>query len=128
MEMRIDRRRVLIAVAKLKIRIKPRRIDAGIHVRESLRGACNSSGECECAPATTDICGAMECGTKPDGCGGMVTCPYMCPSGMECSGNACMDTTPACDPDDCNNLCIIVDRCCTAAGECGGDYTFGGCS
>ena len=86
-------------------------------------GRCSDGAApvCECAPSEPgDVCGAMECGQKSNGCGGMVTCPYTCPNDFMCEGNSCVEE-PSCDPDDCGNSCIpfVQTRCCKGDGTCG---------
>lgn len=83
---------------------------------------------CRCKPLeAAEACGATECGQKPDGCTGTVTCPYTCPSDMMCSGNSCV-AMPACEPNNCSNACIpfVETRCCKSNGTCGCRVVIGG--
>jgi hypothetical protein len=88
--------------------------------------SCGSSNTCECVPdAPGDVCGAMECGNKPNGCGGMLTCPFTCGAMEMCTANACV-AVPQCDPDDCSGCPFLQRECCTGQDECGCESIFGG--
>jgi len=95
-----------------------------------MSGQCNDADPkvCACNPSeASEVCGAMECGMKSDGCSGMVTCGYTCPTDTMCQGNSCV-AIPMCNPDDCSNGCIpfVQVRCCKGDGTCGCRVAIGG--
>lgn len=85
---------------------------------------CDSTMHCACVPTAT--CEATECGMKPDGCGGMYTCPTMCGATQSCG----RDKKCACDDSKCpSNSCGFLQfGCCKSDGSCGCGAAFGGCN
>jgi hypothetical protein len=87
-------------------------------------GSCDDdSKRCVCAP--TAVCGANECGTKPDGCGGMLTCPTSCSATESCN----RDRVCVCDPNKCpTGACsgVLAMGCCKSDGSCGCSTLVGG--
>jgi hypothetical protein len=85
---------------------------------------CDSTMHCACVPTAT--CDAMECGVKPDGCGGMLTCPTMCGATQSCS----RDKKCVCDGSKCpsNNCGFLQGGCCKNDGTCGCGGLIGGCN
>jgi hypothetical protein len=74
------------------------------------------------------LCGNRNCGTMPDGCGGVQTCGGACPSGQSCGGggggtkmpNVCA-SGPACTPIACmaGKDCGLISDGCAAVLDCG---------
>jgi hypothetical protein len=77
------------------------------------KGSCGSPDDC-CTKAT---CGPMECGSKPDGCGGAVLCTFMCPAGATCGADNTCGCTPATCPMTCGGL--RDKACCIDSMTCG---------
>ena len=63
-------------------------------------------------------CGAYECGTLSENCGGIIDCAG-CPAGYECNGNTC---EKICNPRPCRGRCNV-----TVSDGCGKTTTCGGC-
>ena len=83
--------------------------------------SCDAMGRCACVP--TAMCGAMECGSKPDGCGNMLMCST-CPAGKRCNNSRMC----VCDERACNNNCgFLQSRCCKSDGTCGCQGLLSGC-
>jgi hypothetical protein len=77
------------------------------------KGSCGTPEEC-CTKAT---CGPMDCGSKPDGCGGMLSCTFVCPAGAACGP----DNTCGCSVASCP-LCtagLNPSACCLPDDTCG---------
>jgi hypothetical protein len=71
-----------------------------------------------CTPTTCADAGA-QCGTRSDGCGGVLSCGT-CDAGLFCSGNAC----GACQPTTC---AAQGATCGTIPDGCGGTLSCGSC-
>ncbi len=96
-------------------------------------GGGGTAGVCGCTPATMCPAG-KNCGTMPDGCGGMVRCgPDTCTgAGQTCGGGAAGPNVCGCtqSPNICMNRCgTITDNCgapvncaapCPTGTTCGG--------
>ncbi|MBN2497339.1 MAG: hypothetical protein JXR96_22300 [Deltaproteobacteria bacterium] len=90
-----------------------------------------SNGICgDCVPAS---CGANNCGSMPDGCGGTVNCGGCSDPQDDCESNVCVCNHAECSGDCCaaGQVCHS-GACCTpsCAGKCGGasDGCGGQCS
>jgi hypothetical protein len=88
-------------------------------VRVSLSGRSLCTGDhCNCTPATCASL-AKACGTWPDGCGSMVSCPA-CADGQTCTDGAC-----GCAP----TTCEVQGKVCGSISDgCGGTLMCGTCS
>jgi hypothetical protein len=78
--------------------------------------SCDSTMHCACVPTAT--CEDMECGVKPDGCGGMLTCPTMCGATQSCNRDKrCQCDASKCPSKDCGG--VLPSGCCKSDGSCG---------
>jgi hypothetical protein len=92
-------------------------------------GAARDSGVCtplSCSPVSP-IAGRY-CGVIGDGCGGMLTCPLVCPSASACAGggipNQCGTSPGSCPPrpicaQDTTLFCGIIGDGCMRPHDCG---------
>lgn len=97
---------------------------------------CQADGSCTCVPLTECPAG-KECGTISDGCGGVVTCPYVCANPTPiCADNVCGPCTAdiqcasgeICDRGQCvtgigtcaegANVCLTFDASCNGSPDC----------
>ncbi|MBN2497340.1 MAG: hypothetical protein JXR96_22305 [Deltaproteobacteria bacterium] len=96
-------------------------------------GRCN-----DCVP---DTCGANNCGSMPDGCGGTLHCGGCSDSQEDCESNVCVCNHEECGGDCCaagqvcnpGNACCTpitcgADRCGSMMNGCGSSMNCGGCS
>ncbi|MDB4971497.1 MAG: Tryptophan synthase alpha chain [Myxococcales bacterium] len=81
-----------------------------------------SSDMARCASAL--VCGNKNCGTTPDGCGGIMSCGNACTTGQQCGGggNANVCGFGVCMPKTCraDKDCGIISDGCAATLDCGG--------
>lgn len=91
---------------------------------DCMSDACESD-QCTCVPL--EDCGANECGEKPDGCGGMVTCSLTCAATEACQANTCV-TVPMCVVATCPACSGLGGSPCCRNDTCGCSFFGLGCN